>query len=165
MLSASGGNALNDYAGTTPVMKFDEFFDGPLKGWGIVQNRSGKVIKSFTIDMVGSWKSDKGSLQEHFVYSDGKIQDRTWDIRKESENKFVATADGIKGEAPGESKGQAIRWNYVMAIEVDGTSYNVSFDDWMFLMTDDLIINRSTLTKFGFKVAEVTISIQKPPRQ
>ncbi len=149
------------YAGKTPVMKFDEFFNGPLTGHAIIQDRSGKVIRSFVVKMEGNWEGDKGTLKEYFVYDDGKTQNRTWNIKKLSDNRFVGTAADIIGDAPGESAGNAIKWNYVMTVDVSGRKINLSFDDWMYLMTDDLIINRSTMKKFGIKVGEITISIQK----
>jgi len=162
MLGACNDNKIENYAGTTPVMQFDQFFNGPLRGHAIVQNRSGKIIKTFTVDMVGRWNGNEGSLQEHFVYSDGKKQDRIWNITKQSDNSFIGTASDIIGKATGTSTGMAIQWNYVMNVDVDDTTYAISFDDWMYMMDDHLIINRSTMTKFVFRVGEITISIEKP---
>lgn len=161
MLGGCGGTKVETYAGETPVLKFDQFFNGPLTGHAIVQDRSGKIIKRFVVDMVGTWNGNNGELKEHFVYTDGKVQDRVWHIKKLADNKFVGTADDIVGEAPGESAGNAIKWNYVMKLDVDGHKIDVSFDDWMFLMKDDLVLNRSYMKKFGFNVGEITISIQK----
>jgi hypothetical protein len=161
ILMGCNGNMIDSYAGTTPVMKFDEFFNGPLTGYAIVQDRRGKVIKSFTVTMNGHWDNEQGSLQEHFLYSDGKQQDRMWKITKLQDGTFEGTANDIIGTAIGRSNGEAIQWNYIMSVDVDGSSYDFSFDDWMYLMNDHLILNRSTMTKFGIKVGEITISIQK----
>ena len=149
------------YAGQTPVMKFDQFFNGPLTGHAIIQDRSGKVIRRFVVKMKGHWEGDKGTLDEHFVYDDGKTQDRTWNIKKLADDRFVGTAADIIGDAPGKSAGNAIKWNYVMTVDVSNHKINLSFDDWMYLMTDNLVINRSTMKKFGIKVGEITISIHK----
>jgi hypothetical protein len=77
----------------------------------------------------------------------------------------MGTADDIVGSAIGESNGRAIKWNYVMKVAVGDKTYDFSFDDWMFLMNDNLIINRSIMKKFGFEVGEITISIEKSPPQ
>ena len=48
-----------------------------------------------------------------------------------------------------------------MDIEVSGKTYKIHFDDWMWLMNDGILINRSYLKKFGFTVAELTLFMQK----
>lgn len=165
MLGGCGSTQVESYASEKPVMKFDEFFNGPLTGHAIVQDRSGKIIKRFVVSMVGEWKGDQGTLKEHFVYTDGEIQDRVWTIRKLPDGSFVGTAPDIVGEAIGKSAGNAIKWKYVMKLDVSGHKINISFDDWMFLVSDDLVINRSYMSKFGFNVGDITISISKDKSQ
>lgn len=155
--------SVEEYADTQPPMHFDQFFNGPVKAWGIVQDRSGKVIKRFEVDMVGTWNGDEGTLQEHFVYYDGETQDRTWRIRKTGPDTFTGAADDIVGTATGKSSGSAIKWNYVMKLPVGNTVYNVSFDDWMFMMRDGVLVNRSYLKKFGIRMAELSIFMEKRP--
>ena len=65
------------------------------------------------------------------------------------------------GEATGEASGNALRWRYVLALPVDGKVYNVDFDDWMFLMDDKVMLNRSLMSKWGFRLGEVTLSFVK----
>ena len=163
MLSGCTNPKVKDYADHRPQMKFEEFFNGPIKAWGIVQDRNGKVVQRLDIDLVGAWSGDTGTLDEKFYYYDGKQSTRRWDIRKTGPNKFVGTASDIVGEATGESSGGAIRWNYVMKLEVGGTTYDVTFDDWMFAMNDGVVVNRSYLKKFGFRVAELSLFMQKQP--
>ena len=165
MLGGCGSTQVETYSGETPVMKFDEFFNGPLTGHAIVQDRSGKIIKRFVVYMVGEWNGDEGKLKEHFVYTDGEIQDRVWTIRKLPDGRFIGTAPDIVGEAPGESAGNAIQWKYVMKLDVSGRKINISFDDWMFKVSDDLVINRSYMSKFGINVGNITISISKDKSQ
>ena len=59
---------------------------------------------------------------------------------------------------------QRLRWRYVLALPVDGKVYNVDFDDWMFLMDDRVMLNRSLMSKWGFRLGEVTLSFHKRPR-
>lgn len=161
MFLSACSSSVDDYKGTTPTMRFDEYFNGPVKAWGIVQDRKGKVIKKFDIDLVGTWNGDNGTLDEKFHYYDGKEDTRSWKIRKTGPDTFVGTASDIKGEATGESRGNAIRWNYVMKLPVNDTTYDIKFDDWMFLMNDGVLVNRSYMYKFGIRVGELTIFMQK----
>ena len=47
------------------------------------------------------------------------------------------------------------------ALPVDGSVWNVEFDDWMFLMDDSVMINKAVMSKFGIRVGEVTLSFKR----
>jgi len=63
----------------------------------------------------------------------------------------------VVGEAIGEVAGNALRWRYRLNLPVDGSVYEVSFDDWMYLMDEDTLINRSSMSKFGVEWGQVTL--------
>lgn len=157
----SAGGDLAHYKDMRPELSMQEYFNGPIKAWGIVQDRSGNIKRRFSIDMVGEWQGDTGTLREDFQYYDGETQQRVWTINKTGPKSFEGTASDIIGTAQGELQGNAVRWDYKMDIEVGGQSYTITFDDWMFLMEDGVMINRSYLKKFGIKVAELTLFMQK----
>ena len=102
-----------------------------------------------------------GTLDERFTYSDGSTQRRVWTITRLGEGRYTGRADDVVGEAAGEAAGNALRWRYVLALPVDGKVYNVDFDDWMFLMDDKVMLNRSLMSKWGFRLGEVTLSFVK----
>lgn len=161
ILSACTSPSINHYDNTKPELDIKEYFDGPIQAWGIVQDWRGNVTRKFDIEMVGSWDGDVGKLEEDFIYDDGKTQRRVWTIKKLSDNTYEGTASDIKGKADGKTNGNAVQWKYQMNLEVDGKTYLVTFDDWMFLMKDGVLINRSYLKKFGITVAELTIVMKK----
>lgn len=160
-LGSCGGNKLSFYEGSKPEVDIKEYFNGSIKAWGIVQDWKGNVTRKFDIEMVGKWNGDEGVLEEEFKYYDGETQQRTWKIKKVAEDKYIGTAGDIIGEAKGKQKGNAVNWHYVMDLPVDETTYRIKFDDWMWLMNDGVLINRSYLKKFGITVAELTIFMQK----
>jgi hypothetical protein len=59
--------------------------------------------------------------------------------------------------------GNALRWQYVLRLDVDGRSWDVDFDDWMYLMDDQVMLNRSVMSKFGVRLGEVTLSFRRRP--
>jgi NOL1/NOP2/fmu family ribosome biogenesis protein len=65
------------------------------------------------------------------------------------------------GEATGRVSGNAFRWQYTMALPVDGRVWHVDFDDWMFLVDDKVLLNRAEMSKFGIRLGEVTLSFLK----
>jgi hypothetical protein len=112
------------------------------------------------VKMDCSWVGDVGTLDESFVYSDGTTQKRVWTLKKNGD-KYIGTASDVVGEAVGEASGNALRWRYVMALPVDGKVYNVDFDDWMWLVDDKVMLNKSTMSKFGFRLGDVILSFTK----
>lgn len=152
---------IEDYKSEKPQVDVKEYFTGPIKAWGLVQNRSGKVVTRFDVTMVGTWDGDSGVLEEDFVYYDGREQKRIWKIQKTGQDTYTGTASDIIGEATGLQDGNAVRWSYDMDLEVSGKTYKIRFDDWMWLMNDGILINRSYMKKFGFTVAELTLFMQK----
>lgn len=161
MFSGCSGHSLEYYQGTSPKADIKEYFNGPIKAWGIVQDWRGRVVRRFDIEMVGKWEGDTGTLTEHFEYYDGQKQDRVWTIKKLSDGSYEGTASDIIDKATGAAEGNAVRWNYVMDLPVDDTTYRIRFDDWMWAMNDGVLINRSYLKKFGITVSELTIFMQK----
>jgi hypothetical protein len=152
---------IETYANEHPTVSVREYFNGPIKAWGLIQNRKGDVTTRFDVEMMGTWDGDTGTLEEDFRYYDGREQKRVWTIKELESGQFSGSASDIVGTATGEQKGNALRWNYQMDIEVDGRTYRIQFDDWMWLMNDGILINRSYLKKFGFTVAELTLFMQK----
>ena len=69
-----------DYATQQPAMDFRAYFTGPVKAHGLFTDRSGRVLKRFTVDLVGKWNGQTGVLEEDFVYSDGTKERRVWQL-------------------------------------------------------------------------------------
>lgn len=164
-LSLSGCSSvdIDKYASETPVLDLREYFNGTLDAHGIFQDRSGEVVKRFHVLIDASWKGDVGTLDERFTFSDGSTQQRIWTITRHDEKRYSGRADDVVGEATGEARGNALRWRYVLALPVGERVINVDFDDWMFLMDDRVMLNRSVMSKFGFRLGEVTLSFYKRP--
>jgi hypothetical protein len=160
-LSACSAPTLDHYKGAQPPLDLQSYFTGPIKAWGLIQDHRGHVTRRFDVNMVGTWDGDTGTLQEQFQYYDGQTQERTWTIKKIADHRYEGTAGDIIGKADGKIEGNAMRWAYVMDLPVGDKTYKITFDDWMFLMNDGVLINRSYLKKFGITVAELTLFMQK----
>lgn len=153
--------SVRDYAGREPRLDLRTYFDGPLVAWGIVQSRTGEVTRSFRVDMIGHWEGDTGTLEEDFTWSDGQLERRVWTFRRLDEHRYVGTAADVVGEAQGEARGNALRWRYTLALPWNEGTVNVLLDDWMWLIQDDVLVNRSEIRKFGVRLGEVTIFFRK----
>lgn len=160
-LAGCAGIAPSDYRAEKPALSLERFFDGPLEGWGMFQDRSGKVLRRFHVTIDARWENGVGTLDEHFTWSDGERQRRVWVLKPTGDGRYSGTAGDVVGEAVGEVSGNALRWRYVLALPVDGRVWHVDFDDWMFLVDDRVLLNRATMSKLGVRLGEVTLSLQK----
>ena len=146
-----------DFEGTQPRLELFDYFVGTTRAWGIFQDRSGNLQRQFTVDIRGEVEGDELTLTEDFVYADGETQQRIWRIRRIDEHRYEGRADDVVGTATGLAYGNALNWTYTLRLPYRGNEIDVKFDDWMFLQTDGVLVNRAKVSKFGLKVGEVTL--------
>jgi Protein of unknown function (DUF3833) len=151
-----------DYANEKPVLDLKTYFNGPLVAHGLFTDRAGKVQRRFVVQMTGTWTGNEGVLDERFTYSDGKTERRVWRLKDEGGGRWTGRADDVLGVAEGRSAGNALNWRYTLLLPVDGKTYEVQFDDWMYLMDNRVMLNKAVMSKFGVTLGEVTLSFYKP---
>jgi len=76
LLISGCSTSINEYQNNSPALQLNEFFQGQLEAYGMVQDYKGKVTRRFKAEIVGNWKGNKGTLDERFEYDDGEIQYR-----------------------------------------------------------------------------------------
>ena len=147
-----------DYASESPKLDLRTYFNGPLTAHGVFTDRSGKVVRRFTVKMVGTWNGNQGVLDEDFSYSDGKKEKRVWRLTDLGNGRYSGRADDVVGEATGVAAGNALNWRYTLALKVDERVVNVQFDDLMYLMDERVMLNKAAMSKFGIYLGEVTLA-------
>ena len=149
------------YRDQRPALDLRTYFNGTLDAWGMFQGRSGDVQRRFHVVIDARWSGDTGVLDERFSWADGSTSRRVWTLTRQADGSYRGRADDVVGEAIGEVAGNAFHWRYVLALPVDGKTYHVDFDDWMILMDDRVMLNRATMSKWGWRLGEVTLSFFK----
>jgi hypothetical protein len=149
-----------EYRAEKPPLDLAQYLNGTVDGWGMFQDRSGKVVKRFHVRIDAKWQGSTGTLDEHFTYSDGEKQNRVWTLVRDG-NRYRGTAADVVGTAEGSIEGNALHWRYVLALPVDGKVWNVDMDDWMYLVDEGTLLNRTTMSKFGFRLGEVTLAFRR----
>lgn len=152
-----------DYTGQGPKLDLKQYFNGKLLAHGIATDRSGKVLQRFTVALTGTWVGDTGTLDEQFTYSDGRKETRVWTLQRGADGRYIGTAADVLGQAQGQAAGNALHWRYTLLLPVDGRTWEVQFDDWMFLLDDQVMLNRAVMSKFGIRLGEVLLSFQRLP--
>ena len=153
---------ITTYAGQQPALDLARYFNGKVLAHGMFQDRSGQVVRRFTVEMDGRWDGDQGVLDEHFTYADGTKDRRVWHLTRHPDGRYSGTAADVVGTASGQASGNAFNWTYTLRLPVDGTTYEVRFDDWMYLIDERVMLNRATMSKWGVRLGEVTLSFHKP---
>ena len=162
LLTGCSAIDMKSYNSNEPRLDMYHFFQGQTKGWGIVQDRKGTLTRQFTVDITGTVSSDDTlTLVEDFNWSDGEISTRTWILSRQDAHHFTGEAADVINSASGTLYGNVLNWQYKLNLEVDDSTWKINFDDWMFLVSENLLLNKATMSKFGFKVGEVTIVFQK----
>ncbi|WP_321322818.1 DUF3833 domain-containing protein [Thiomicrorhabdus sp.] len=166
LISGCSSVNVNEYAGSKPEFKLFDFFAGKTYAWGQFQDRSGKVIRRFKVDITGTISKEdnkKLTLDEKFIYDNGEKQERIWKITETSPNHYIGFAGDVIGKATGQSAGNALNWHYVLDLPYKDSTIHVKLDDWMYMQSEHTMINRSEVTKFGFRVGEITLFFSKKP--
>ncbi|WP_460090955.1 DUF3833 domain-containing protein [Pseudomonas sp. S2_E02] len=149
------------YAEQQPALDLQRFFSQPVKAWGMFQKRSGEVAKRFQVNIVSRREGNNLILDERFLYSDGTRQRRVWTLTPEGQGRWSGRAADVVGVAEGQVAGNTLHWRYRLNLPVDDSTYEMSMDDWMYLMDEDTLINRTSMSKFGVEVGQVTLFFRR----
>ncbi|PNA06770.1 MULTISPECIES: DUF3833 domain-containing protein [Pseudomonas] len=149
------------YADQQPALDLQRFFSQPVKAWGMFQKRGGEVTKRFEVNIVSRREGNNLILDERFLYSDGTRQHRVWTLTPEGQGRWSGRAGDVVGVAQGQVAGNTFHWRYRLNVPVDDSTYEMSMDDWMYLMDEDTLINRTSMSKFGVEVGQVTLFFRR----
>jgi len=168
--ACTGKPSFDDPALSDRELNLEEFFDGTVVAQGQFQDVFGKVRRRFDVTVKGDWDGERLRLVEDFVYEDGSTEQRIWTLVKTgpvtADQTWEGTAPGVIGKATGREDGDRFNWRYTIDLPVpaaDGTSgtVRVTFDDWMWLMSKDRVLNRAYMKRFGLDIGDVIISFEK----
>jgi hypothetical protein len=166
LAACTGKPSLQDASLSTRELELEEFFDGRLVAYGQFQDIFGTVRRQFVVDITGDWNGERLRLVEDFTYEDGATEQRIWTLVKTGDETWEGTAPGVIGVAKGIEQGDRFNWKYTIDLPVpaaDGTAttMRVTFDDWMWLQSDDRLFNRAYMKRYGVDVGDVSISFEK----
>jgi len=163
LLSVTGcaSPGIEAYKNNGPTVDIREYFNGDLVAYGTVQDFTGKVLSRFTAKIHGSWQGNQGTLNEHFLFDDGKTEQRLWSFTLNDDGSFKGTAHDVIGEAKGRQLGNAIFMDYTLKRTIDGREMEFTMDDRLYLIDNTYLMNQTKMKKFGITVAELNIGFHK----
>jgi hypothetical protein len=113
--------------------------------------------------MHGTWAGDKCRLAEAFVYDSGVHQNRAWDLTLQADGSLRAEAEDLVGTGIGHVAGNAVQMRYKIRLPKASGGHVLDVVDWMYLLPNGTIMNRSQFRKFGIKVAELVATMRPAP--
>lgn len=152
---------IDEFEGRSPRLVLEDFFEGRTQAWGLIEDRFGRLRGQFKARVEGERSDDGLRLDEHFSYDDGRRDQRTWLLRSLGDGRYEGRTQDLVGTAQGRVVGSAFHWRYRMRLPIGGHRLVASFDDWMFLQEDGVLINRARVAKLGVTLAQVTILFSK----
>lgn len=161
MVLSSCSTHINDYQNTTPSFDIKNYFSGNLIAWGLIQDYREQVTRRFCVDLTGLWRGNIGELKETFYYDDGEVSYRNWQLEKLPDGQYKGRAEDVEGTAWGKHQGFAFQWRYNLLLPLGNDTYEFSMDDWMYQMDEYRVFNKTTMSKFGKQLAEITIFFDK----
>ncbi len=148
---------MRHFAGSSPVFDPVRFWTGHVRSWGVLENRSGEPDDTVTTDCVGDPEGPDGlHMTQRLMLGDGTRQSRDWHMRRTGSGQYEATANDMVGTAKGIASGRAFHWSWVLETRPGNRLFDVTLDQWMYLMADGTMLNRTTIRKLGIVLAEVT---------
>ena len=142
-------------------LNLEEFFEGKTVAYGPFQDRFGNVPRRFRVDIDGTWDGETLTLVEDFVYDDNATEQRIWTLTKTGADTWTGTAPGVLGTASGIERGDTFNWTYKIDLPIKDSTMRVDFDDWMWLLSDDRLLNRAYVSRFGVRLGEVVLYFEK----
>ncbi len=161
LVNSCSTHSIDDYAGSSPELNLREFFDGQLVAYGMVRERSGKMIRYFQATIEASWDNGVGTLDETFWFNDGEVQKRVWTLTPKANGEYIGVAGDVIGEARIALSGNAMNIRYQLDVPWKDSSIAISMDDWLYQVSPNVIMNETAMSKWGFSVGKVTLVIMK----
>ena len=156
-----GKPSLDDEKLSDRALNLEEFFEGDVLATGQFQDIFGTVRRRFDVVINGTWDGRTLTLVEDFAYADGTTEQRVWTLEKTGPDTWQGTAPGVIGVATGEERGDTFNWRYEIDLPVPDGTLRVTFDDWMWLLNDNRVLNRAYMKRFGVDIGEVIITFEK----
>ncbi|MFO1201352.1 MAG: DUF3833 family protein [Tabrizicola sp.] len=150
----------SDYASKGPAFDLRQHLSGPLTCEGVIFGPTGRVTSRFVADMTGTWTGTTGTLSEVFRYDSGTVQHRAWTLALGPNGAITATAADVEGQGSGHVEGSGVLLRYRIRLTHEAGGHVLDVTDWMYLLDNGAIMNRSQFRKFGIKVAELVATIR-----
>lgn len=141
----------------------EQFFKGRTLATGEFVNTIDGSKRGLTAIIDGTFDGKTLTLVEYFTFSDGEKDKKTWRLTKTGPSTYIGRREDVVGVAQGHLDGPFFRLTYDADVKAKGSMITLKFDDVLALEPDGSVLNRAIVSKWGFKIGEVTLRISPRP--
>jgi hypothetical protein len=155
------GQSPAEFDGKGPEFDLRQHLNGPLLCEGVIYGPTGRVSSRFVADFEAKWDGNEGRMTERFRYDTGAVQDREWHLTLGNDGSIKARAPDVVGVGTGQQKGSAVLLEYKIRLPEASGGHVLDATDWMYLVENGTIMNRSQFRKYGITVAELVATMRR----
>lgn len=137
------------------------WLEGRSIAQGVVEDRRGRVRRRFTVELMGTAEASVLRLHERFVFEDGERQERTWVFTRGNDGSFSGRAEDSVSEARGHFAESAAFFESDLRLKIGKRQVALHFDDAFYPSGPGLVLNRSTMSKWGIRLGQILIQFRK----
>lgn len=149
------------FDGMEPEFDLRQHLNGPLVCEGVIYGPTGRVSSRFVADFEATWEGNEGRMTECFRYDSGVVQNREWHLTLGNDGSIKARAPDVVGTGTGMQKGPAVLLEYRIRLPETSGGHVLDATDWMYVVENGTIMNRSQFRKYGITVAELVATMRK----
>lgn len=156
-LAACNSLKPSDFAATRPHFDMKQFYTGHTRSSGLMESPGGQPLKRVATETWGHIEGGDLHMTQDVTFDDAKPERRTWRICRVDEHHYEASSEHVIGVARGEAWGNALRLDYLLALNPANPLSRVRMTHWMTLQPDGrTMLNVVTVRKLGIVVARIT---------
>lgn len=137
------------------------WLEGNSHAVGVFEDRKGRVRRRFAVELNGMAEGNTLRLHERFVFDDGERQERTWVLTRGPEGSFSGRAEDSISEAHGRFKEGVAYLSSELKLKIGHRGIAMCFDDAFYESGPGLVLNRSTISKWGIRLGQILIQFRK----
>ena len=100
-------------------------------------------------------------LNERFIFDNGERQERTWVLTRGPDRSFIGRAEDSVSEAHGRFDEGVAYLSSRLWLKVGKRKIAMHFDDAFYPAGPGLVLNRSTMSKWGIRLGQILIQFRK----
>ena len=137
------------------------YFEGRALADGVFEDRFGREKRRFTVSLTGEWRDGSLVLDEDFLFDDGERQHRTWTLRRTSTRRFTGRCEDSVADADGRLEAGRATLRSDLRLRVGSRLVPMRFSDVFYELGGGLVLNRSTVSKWGVRLGQGLILFRK----
>lgn len=138
------------------------WLEGETEADGVFEDRSGHLKRRFRVEMTGTPSTNGLNLDERFVFDDGERLNRVWRLERDGPASFTGTCEDAVSVAKGRFEMGAAYLSSELRVAVGSRSIAMRFSDAFYEIGNGMVLNRSTVSKWGMRIGQVLILFRKP---